>query len=197
MLQLRQAQFCGLSKTNIWTGWLKIHAPDLLDELYKTQRSGKGCRANREMMLLIKNKLYERGLGDKFEALIAQKFPFIVDRKKDQPRAQPVQKVITLLPVPPASKGIHLNKHNVFTVYRPDLLTFPHKLIIQDANKAERERKVSEFTTNKIGVNIVTIDDTAYIEYLLSKFADVLPKIQPTMYETKTYQQRMVSSNNS
>jgi hypothetical protein len=67
------------------------------------------------------------------------------------------------------------------------MLTFLHKVIIQNNNKEELERLVREFTGKMIGVNILTIDDTAYIEYLLPKFVDVIPKLTPQMYETKAY----------
>ena len=192
MLPLREAQFCGLVRAPDWQAWLGEHVPDLLEDLRTFLKSGKGCRANKEKMLAIREVIYSKGLGDKFEQFVVHRYPLLVARTDQQApactRRQPKQDTLPVLPIPLASRNPKLNKHSVFKVYRPDLLSFPHKLIIQHQNRVELQKQVADFTKRMAGVSIVYIDDTAYIEYLLPKFADVASKLPEKMYETKMFQ---------
>jgi hypothetical protein len=189
MLKLKESQFCGLSRAADWLLWLKDNALDLYEDLRTFHKMGRGCKANRERMMFIRDSLYKRSLGEKFEQFVMMRYPNLIVREElpPVPTRQTRQNTAPVLPIPLQSRNVKLNKHNVFRFYRPEMLTFPHKVIIQNNNKEELERLVREFTGKMIGVNILTIDDTAYIEYLLPKFVDVIPKLTPQMYETKAY----------
>jgi hypothetical protein len=191
MLPLRETQFCGLVRAVEWQAWLGEHAPDLLESLRIFLKSGKGCRANKERMLAIREVLYARGLGERFEQFVIHRYPLLVAREDPQAPAcvrQPRQDIFPVLPIPLASRNPKLNKHGVFKAYRPELLSFPHKLIIQHQNRDELQKQVADFTKRMVGVSVITIDDTAYIEYVLPKFADVAAKLPEKMYETKMFQ---------
>jgi len=193
MLKLRENQFCALVRSAEWQAWLGEHAPDVLKDLRSFLIGGQGCRANREKMLAVREELYRKDLGQKFEQFITHRFPLLVVR--DEP-PQPAQKQISRqnthpsVPIPLSSRNPKLNKHGVFKIYRPEMLSFPHKLIIQNENRAELEEQVREFSQRMIGVSFVIIEDTAYIEYLQPKFADVLAKLPDHLYETKAYLKR-------
>jgi len=188
MLKLKESQFCGMSRSKAWLEWIAAAAKDLHDDLVQTHKSGRGCRANREKMLSLRKALYDRGMGSRFEEFILKTFPFLIEREEPkQQQATVVHKTVQSLPVPSQSKDHRLNKHKIFKYYRPDLLKFPHQLIIQDGDPKELERKVKEFVSDKIGVEILVIEDTAYIEYVMPKFADVLSKMSPKLYEIKAH----------
>ena len=190
MLKLRESQFCNLSRAAEWQAWLGEHAPDLLTDLKAFLRSGKGCKVNKEKMLVLREEIYKRNLGEKFEQLIIHRYPLLILREEPPQTCKvqvPKQNVAPVLPIPLASRNPSLNKHGVFKVYRPEMLSFPQKLIIQNKDKGLLQHQVDEFTKSMTGVSTLIIDDTAYIEYLLPKFADVASKLPEKLYETKTW----------
>jgi hypothetical protein len=187
MLPLRESQFCALIRAAEWRAWLGEHAPDLSNDLKAFLDGGHGCRANQEKMLAIREALYKRDLGIKFEQFVTHRYPMLVLRD-DPPRPaqrMPRQNVAPALPIPLESRDARLNKHNIFKHYRPDQLSFPHKVIISHPDKQELQRRVNAFTKQMVGVHVLYIDDTAYIEYLLPKFKDVVAALPDSMYETK------------
>jgi len=190
MLKLKEGQYCGMSRSKQWRRWLLEYAKDLGMELEATIKSGRGCKSNRLKMLDIKKKIYERDLGPQFEEFIQKTFPFLIIRDEpDIPEHRIARNVTvsTALSIPVASKNVKLNKHKVFRFYRPDMLKFPHHVIIQDSDSKKLAGKMKEFISDKIGVETLIIEDTAYIEYFMPKFSSVMHKTSPRLYEIKKY----------
>ena len=83
-----------------------------------------------------------------------------------------------------------LNRHDVFKMYRPDILSFPQKLIIVDHPKNLYDR-VQRFTQDKLAVDYIIIEDHAYIEYFDMKYAAVIDKIPRENRDIYLYRLKM------
>jgi len=179
-MNIKTNHFCGLSTSSDFRKWLKSIATDLYDQLINNPR--KGCRANKDRMIEIKDKLYERGLGDKLEEFINSRFPYMVDKVQTKSKTIPIKIVQSI--------EDNINKHKVFKGYRPDLLSFPHKRIII-GNPTELLIKVKNFIIDKVGIDYIIIDDHAYIEYFLKRYSDIAEKIKSEDRDIWQYKQRI------
>lgn len=189
-MNIKIGHFCGLSSATDFKTWLKNTALDLYDEL--TNHPIKGCKSKQEKMIVIKDKLYRRGKGDELETFIKKRYPYMIVEDKQVTQSAPQKlKARPVIIEPEVSDHIEtINKHKVFKQYRPDLLTFPHKyIIVGDNNKLPD--LVKAFTSDKVGVDYVIIDDHAYVEYFKRKYSDVSEKIRPDSREIWAYKQRM------
>lgn len=184
MLQLKIEQFCGLSGAPDFRTWLKSIAPDLLDGLINNPN--KGCKSNQEKMIEIRRNLYDRKLEKQFEGFISKRYPYLIIRDKIKPS-------MFKSDMPSTATTGHIdgmNKHGVFKHYRPDLLTFPHKYIMNgDPNTLQA--RVKNFIVDKLGVDYVIVDDYAYIEYFPRRYADIISQIRPEDREIYAYRKRM------
>ncbi|MEM3097469.1 MAG: hypothetical protein QXU32_01950 [Nitrososphaerales archaeon] len=139
-------------------------------------------------MITIYNELHTRGLGDKLIAFIKERFPYMVQTIPDQ---QP--NVVKDKPPLPHKQLTHiedLNKHGVFAHYRPDLLTFPQKYIMV-GEPDKLPDMVQQFIRDKVGVDYIIIDNTAYIEYFHKKYSDIAAKINPEDREIAIFRRKM------
>jgi hypothetical protein len=136
-------------------------------------------------MIDIYKVLYARNLGDQFEDFIRRKFPYIIEgEEKPQraPRPAPKEKKI----IPPQ----RLNKHGVFKSYNPRMLTFPQKLILTSDNAENLATQVKEFLRDKVASDYIIIEDTAYIEYLPSKYKDIADQIPLEAREIELFRRK-------
>jgi hypothetical protein len=204
-MELRVSSFCGISRNPDWHAFLQQIAPDLLSELISFLKVNSGCRSARIKMLEIYKHLYERGKGSEFETFVKRRFPFMVElntsekvqQKIETQPLKPPTKVPTQLPIKtkqPDDRALALKalleKHGVFRSYKPEILTFPHKLIIRNQDPNELIKIVKEFLSDKITIDYVIIGDTAYIEYLLTKHKDMESKIPQSSREIAQYKLR-------
>lgn len=190
-MNIKIGHFCGLSSATDFRSWLKTTALDLYDELIN--HPIKGCKSKQEKMVVIKDKLYERGQGSELETFIKKRYPYMIveDKLDTQPTLQKPRPARTIVAEPEVSDHIEvINKHKVFKRYRPDLLTFPQKYIII-GNKDKLPELIKEFAADKVGVDYIIIDDHAYIEYFKRKYSDVSEKIKPESREIWVYKQRV------
>lgn len=182
--KLHYSKFCALGRRPEFKQWLQGTS----SELYNYLQSGSiGCKARSERMVFIYNKLYESGKGAAFESFIMDKFPYIIDRGSDiKPVLDPHKHLdakkgtIRAKPImPPRANVEGLNKHKVFRVYKPDILSFPQKRIIVNENREQLEAQVSHFCQDKFGTDFIIVEDRAYIEYFEPRhkaLADKVPK---------------------
>ena len=186
-MEIKIGHFCGLSSSTSFRNWLKKTAADLYDLIVNTQT--KGCRSKQEKMVEVKNKLYNRNQGHLLEAFIKENYPYmLIETKIKEEDKKKLQQPLTI--IEKKTEHIeHLNKHKVFKIYRPDLLTFPHKYIIVDDQNII-EDKVKLFIKDKFGVDYLIIDDHAYIEYFNRRYSDVISKIKEEDREIWQYRQR-------
>jgi len=198
-MKVKTGTFCSLARHADWQAWLKIVAPKLLQDLENTINSHKGCRANSNKMMDIYHDLYKTGHGKKFEDFITQRFPWLIEDQTKPTPSQIKKKITTIkkkgyISQPNPTNYNELNKHKVFNFYRPNILSFPQKLILTGDNLFDR---VHDFIKNKIGVDYIILDDTAYIEYFEQKHTDVVDKIPRTSRDIYKYRQQHRGSSNN
>jgi len=179
-MKLRTSSFCGISRTKDWQAWLKQVAPDLLKDLVETLKIA-GCRKSKSKMISIYRDLYSRNLGPKLESFIEERFPHLIDNKLSKSELAKSTVVGTT----------KVQADNVvFKNYRPDMLTFPHRLILTSEDPATLEIKVKKFVIDKYGVDYIIIGDRAYIEYFDKRYAKVVDQIDPDKRELAIYRRK-------
>lgn len=192
MAEIKTSAFCGLSRSDDWQNWLKVVASDLHQDLLSVVSAGKGCRANTNKMMDIYFELNKRGLEPQLITFLKRRFPWIVkDTEQVQPQRvlKPIAKKTQLVEQQPRDWNA-LNKHNVFMLYRPDILSFPQKLIIVD-EPALIYGRVQAFIKNKLAVDYIIVENYAYIEYFDAKYAAVIDKIPRTARDIYKYRLKM------
>ena len=139
-------------------------------------------------MVDIYKKLYSMGKGNRFEDFIRRRFPYIIE-SDDKPAPRIPKRVKakkpSIMPRPMA------DKHGVFKRYKPELLTFPQKLIISDSNKESLIARIKDFLKDKVKIDYIVLGDTAYIEYVLKKYEDVIGQIPDHAKEIQQFRLRM------
>lgn len=183
-MELKVAQFCGLSRSQKWRSWLGTIAPDLLKSLENISRYG--CKANKEKMVEIKSELYNRGHGKSFETFIETVYPQLIKQSKSVRSDKPKERHVSARDI---ANNIY-NKHRVFKSYKPGILTFPHKHIICGPSSS-LDKKARLFVRNKIGWDYVIIEDRCYIEYFDRKYASEVSKFPKSKREIYVYREKM------
>ena len=180
--EIRADQFCALASDDRWQSWLSSVATDLCDQLRGHLEKGKGCRSNREFMGILRNHLVERGLGNDMLEHLKKTFPIVL-------RILPNESIKENKPKAPITYE-DMNKHEVFSSYKPHILTFPHKMIMVDQDPESLRRKVRKFTKSKIYTDWVILDDRAYIEYFESRFRKEAEKVESHTREIAIFRRR-------
>lgn len=169
--ELKSSQFCALAHDPAWQSWLGDTAPDLLGGLKGHLSKSKSCKSNKEYMYQIRKELTDRGLNQKFIKFLRDVFPVVLKPiNVARPSARKAQKKEIMSPD-------ELNKHEVFGVFRPGVLVFPHRMIIVDQDEESLLRRVRKFTKTKISIDYIIIEDRAYVEYFEQKFAEEASKV--------------------
>lgn len=182
-LEVKVKQFCALSRSKPWQIWLGQNAPDLLEELQEVLKK-YSCNKNKQKMVEIYNKIYELGLGARFESFIKNKYPVLISKSTKQVEKKNFKKKIIT---------DDINKHGVFKSYRPELLSFPQKTILVGNNLEDRVRF---FIRDKTSVDYVIIEDRAYIEYFNLKYSDVARKVPLESRDIYCYRMRQKQDEN-
>jgi hypothetical protein len=193
-MELKSSAFCSLSRSADWQAFLKDIAPDLHKDLKRTLNSSKGCRTNSNKMMDIYHEINKRGLEKDLEVFLKRRFPWII-KQKHQPTQKAVKKQIMKTQIAMAKRPAvrnwkTLNKHNVFKIYRPDMLSFPQKLILV-GNTETLHDNVQSFVKDKLAVDYLIIEDRAYIEYFEVKYSGVIDKIPRNKRDIFQYRQKM------
>jgi hypothetical protein len=138
-------------------------------------------------MIDIYKKLYSIGKGERFEDFIRRRFPYIIESDQKKPVASGLPKRIK----PKKMQAAPKDKHGVFKQYKPGLLTFPQKLILVDADAESLLNRVKDFLKDKVQIDYLLLGDTAYIEYVLKKYEDVVSQIPEHAKEIQQFRLRM------
>lgn len=176
MIKLKTSQFCGIARNKDWQLWLKDIDQDLYDQLNKTI-GNNGCRSVMKIMIDIYKSLYDNGHGKKLEDFVNRRFPYIIDN----------------VPHTFKSKKSLNTESVVFKCYKPHILTFPHKLILEGENL---EQRVRDFLYDKIDYDYIIVDNKAYIEYFNSQYKNVAIKIPPEQREIHCYRMANLEKKN-
>lgn len=191
-MEIHTHSFCGISQSEDWQNWLAEIDEELHADLMITLNQRKGCRTNSNKMKEIYVKLYENGNGLAFEDFITRRFPWLIkSHKQVQPKIdqQPTQTTKPTKPLIP-QEAADLNKHQVFKAYRPNILSFPQKLIIS-GNPSNLQKHIQTFCRDKLAVDWIIIEDRAYIEYFLPKFANLISRFPREKREIYQYRKKL------
>ena len=184
-LELKETQFCGLSRAKKWKDWLNTIAPNLLQNLNDLHKQGKaGCRANQEIMLKIRGDLYKNGHGNAFETFITSTYPQLIKKSAIAPTKKNIERISKFV------SEEEYNKHKIFKSYRPSLLTFPHKYIICGPNDI-LEKRARLFVRDKVAYDYLIIEDRCYIEYFEKKYASEALRFPKNKREIFVYRQKL------
>lgn len=162
LYRVRTKQFCSLCKEQRWQAWLHTSAPNLFDDLIDHLSSNLSCRANHQKMVEIYQKLEARKLVEGMVKFLVKEYPYAVEDisiAMEQPRK--VENSLTL---------DRLDNQDIFVIYKPNLLTFPQKLVLKNDDVNMLHRDVMSFINDKVGVDFVIIKNVAYIEFFKLKF---------------------------
>jgi hypothetical protein len=194
--EIKTSAFCGLSRSEDFQRWLKSTAEDLHEDLLTVIGSAKGCRANSNKMMDIYFELNDRGLEPHLITFLKRRFPWIIKDNPHPPAPNRVREVKNIRNEQRISQlksvkdWASLNRHNVFRSYRPDILSFPQKLIIVDHPNNLYDR-IQRFVGDKLAVDYLIIEDHAYIEYFDMKYAAVIDKIPRENRDVYLYRLKM------
>ncbi len=145
-------------------------------------------------MLTVYNKLYDAGKGADLETLIKSRFPYVIDQTALKPELNPRKHLqVSRAPAPPPIPRVDpkaLDPNGVFKLYRPEILTFPQKRILINADPTQLQAQVAYFVKDKFGVETLTIGDRAYVEYFEPRYKDIADKIPQHQREIYQYRQR-------
>ena len=174
---LRTDQFCALSTDQTFHQWLEGVDQGIYVGLQVHLKRSPGCRANKEYMKMVRRQLSASGLNEELIKFLRDYFPTVL-----KPIIEPKEEVKVDLS--------DLNKHGVFRIYKPHILTFPHKYIIIDVNREQLDKKVAGFIKDKIEVDYVIIGDRAYIEYFEPRFKEEANTVPEEIREIWLYKKR-------
>ena len=159
-----------------------------------TIEASKSCRANTEKMQKIYLAIYQANLGKSFEDFITRRFPWLIKSDKKVTTKKIIEKQ-QRKPGPRATAPYRqldysdLNKHKVFKSYKPNLLTFPQKLIMA-GNPTDLFDRVQHFCRDKLAIDYIIIEDRAYVEYFLPKYSVVVDRYPRDRREIFQYRMR-------
>jgi len=175
MTKLRISEFCALARNQKWQEWLKSTDKQSYNDLLAVlQNPQGGCKKNTAKMIQIRDTLHKQGKDDALFEFLNNEFPTVLEQEKLVLRKAKGQSGPATI-----STSKSANKHGIFKLYNPTVLTFPQKLIIIDKDHASLEKKVKHFLSNKVKSDYLIIEDRAYIEYFKSEYrreAEKFPK---------------------
>lgn len=164
-MKIKTNSFCSISRTKDWQDFLKSCSEKLYDDLTEHLKSAS-CRSAKEKMISIYNKLIELGFSSKLEMFLLKRFPWIIEESKKPENVSINSKI----------KVVH-SDDLIFKNYRPNMLTFPHRLIIESDDENELNNYYTKFVSDKCGVDNLILNNRMYIEYFNSQYCDDVLKI--------------------
>jgi hypothetical protein len=173
----RTDQFCALSTDQTFHKWLEDVDKEVYAGLQVHLKRNPGCRANKEYMKMVRRQLSANDLNDELIKFLRDYFPTVL-----KPIIEPRENNKIDLS--------ELNKHGVFRIYRPHILTFPHKYIIVDSDLEQLKKKIVEFIKDKIGTDYIIIEDRVYIEYFEPRFKEEAETVPREVREIWLYKKR-------
>lgn len=176
--RLRNQQFCALSKEQRFQSWLYTTAPDLHKDLVAHLEVSRSCTANAVKMTEIQGKLEQRNHIESMIRFLRKEFPHAIEEVvlPDKTPSIPTSRQLT-----------EAMKTEVFAYYRPALLTFPQKLILENEDPDALRRDVLAFIAGRLGTDYIIIGQRAYIEYFKLKYGKESEIVKATDREIYVY----------
>jgi len=178
-----QRQFCALSSSAKFRDWLAETDRGLFDDLIDHLKKGFGCKANKEKMKQIFDRI--RADADKLVSLntwIENVYPGAL--RSDPNRTLHIS----------GSAG---DLHGIFPDYSPTLHTLPRRVIIslRDAirNRMDLMGFVAEFCARQAYCDYIVTSDRAYVEYLPPKLSDMVDKIPDKNWRIPSFRMKQLA----
>lgn len=181
--RIRTQQFCSLSKEAHWQNWLYTVAVDLHKDLMEHIEKSTSCRTNHIKMMEIHAKLEQRKLVHNMVKFLRKNYPHTVEEVADVESDSPI-------PFAPPSKILEsITEKEVFAHYKPGLLTFPQKAVMENDDVDALKRDVHNFLATMINGDYIIIGNRAYVEYFKLKFSKESQEIK--LHDREVYQYRV------
>lgn len=180
--QIRYSQFCSLAREHNFHVWLAKNNPDCYQELLDHLSFSTGCKSNAAKMKVIVDKLKSAGLFDNLIDFLKKHFPLTVT---EEDSSNNVQSVIGDTVVVES-----INDKEVFSYYNPKLLTFPHKIILENDNPDVLKKDLMDFLIDKVSYDFVFIGNRVFVEYFHRKYSEESTKIDKKSREIFKYKLR-------
>ena len=179
-----QNQFCTLANSEKFRDWLKEASPELHGDLLEHLKKGFGCKANREKMKQIFDRIrVDEEKHASLESWIKDVFPALLDT--------PDSRVLKI-------SGTAKDNHGVFPDYNPSLRTIPRRVIIsvQDAmrNRMDLVNFVAAFCVRQAYCDYILSGDCAYVEYLPPNLEKVLDQIPDKNWCIPAFRMKQLAS---
>jgi hypothetical protein len=139
----------------------------------------KSCRSNSEKMSIIQKELEKRGKMVDMINFLRKEFPIVIE-------SGDVTNTLTVTIRRSSNPG-----RLVFAHYNPELLTFPHKLIMENTDQQQLIKDVKDFCSNHFGTDYVIAGTMAYIEYFPMKYENEVLKVKPDIREITLFRKRI------
>jgi hypothetical protein len=183
---IRTSQYCALCKEIKFQKWLNDNCPEEYKDLIAHLKLSTSCKSNTKKMMEIQNTLRQKEKLVDLVKFLLEHFPITIDKDGDPDEI----KEIEIIPTPgPQRSKILLSIDNtlIFKHYNPNLLSFPQKLVMQNADMKQLELDTKEFISTRLGTDWIIINDKAYIEYFTLKYHNEVLKITPESREIYKY----------
>jgi hypothetical protein len=129
-------------------------------------------------MSVIQKELDKRGKITQMVDFLKKEFPIVIEEENSQTPAVTIKKT--------SNPG-----RLVFAHYNPELLTFPHKLIMESTDQQQLIRDVKDFCSKNFGTDYLIIGNMAYIEYFPLKYESEVKKIDYATREIAQFRKRL------
>ena len=182
--RLRVTQYCALANENKFQAWLHSTCPDLHADLLRQLDTGSSCKSNRHKMVEIQTRLQSRGLMSALVNYLLKEYPFVIETLREPGELRPRKISNTKKQV---SKD---DGKPVFAYYNAKLLTFPHKVVLQNSNVEALRRDVLNFCKGNIDTDYVIIGGKAYIEYFKPQYRNEAKQIKEESREIFIYRRK-------
>lgn len=168
MTKVKIDKFCSLAHSPSWQAWLYHFDANLFSEFTKKIRASRGCSQNTDIMIdTLKDIDKDISGSDKLLKFLRLNYPYMlvddVDDVKDD-----------------------IINDEIFEHYNPDILTYPHRLIIA-GSKQDLLNRIQTFSENKLRVDYVIVDDKLYIEYLNNNDGNISSKIPKSNWKIASW----------
>lgn len=167
---IKTKEFCALSSKPALHDWLKLNYPDLHKDLVTHLRSSRSCTENREKMIEILGVIGKTSDGNNtLVSFLSEKFPYVIDIESQ--RKSTIVKEFS----------------PVFSGHVDGALTFPHRLVMRNTDRATLEIDVAGFCEGHIQCEYIIVNNNAYIEYIPSNYASLCDSIPDSNWMVKAY----------
>lgn len=167
-MRIKTEQFCSLATSPSWQAWLFHYDGDIYRRFIRRLQESRGCSENKELMKDLLEQIQKNGGSDAVSDFLRKHYPHMIEG---------------------GTAASNSDFDNVFVHYNPIVLTYPRRIIFTGPAR-ELQKKVREFTIDKIKSDYIILGERAYIEYLDKTDEIIMSKIPLSNWQIAAYRQR-------